>query len=154
MESFGDPHPMIVDRLENAMRFRPTHVMVITFGNDELYEKVYNTLRTFFGSKLNVLKSSPFFIEVLNPKASKGNALSFLMEHLGIEKPETVCFGDSLNDLSMFEAAGYNVAMGNAKSDLKKVANLIADTHNNYGVAKALVKLFKINSLTNERDIQ
>ena len=33
--------------------------------------------------------------------------------NIGLE--EVIAFGDSLNDQSMFEVAGYSVAMGNAR---------------------------------------
>lgn len=147
MESFGDPHPIILPKLEDALQYKPTHIMVITFGNIELYERVYNKLTQAFETQLNIIKSSPFFIEVLNPDASKGKGLSFLMDYYSIKKSEVVCFGDSLNDMSMFDIAGYSIAMGNSKGELKKAASLITDTNNNCGVAKALDHMFGINSL-------
>lgn len=44
------------------------------------------------------------------------------MEHLGISKDEIVVFGDGENDLSMFQAAKYSVAMGNAMETVKQAA--------------------------------
>ena len=41
---------------------------------------------------------------------SKGNAIKALCKRLQISL-EVIVFGDSLNDKSMFEVAGYSVAM-------------------------------------------
>ena len=47
-------------------------------------------------------------------------------------------FGDQNNDLSMIEWAGKGVAMGNAITDLKNVADYVTDTNENDGIAQAL----------------
>ena len=64
-----------------------------------------------------------------------------LIKYLGISKDNTMCFGDSLNDLSMFKVCNYRVAMKNASLDIKKVANYVTDEDNNHdGVAKFIEK--------------
>lgn len=50
-------------------------------------------------------------------------------------------FGDDYNDISMFEAAGYSVAMGNAANEVKQYADEITLTNNEEGVAVFLEKL-------------
>lgn len=77
-------------------------------------------------------------VEFTVPAASKGNALRFLAEHLGVAVEETMAFGDMDNDMSMIAAAGIGVAMGNAEPRLKEVADYITDTNNANGVAKAM----------------
>ena len=79
-------------------------------------------------------------IEFTVPAASKGEALRFLANHLGVAVADTMAFGDMDNDRSMIEAAGIGVAMGNAEQPLKELANYITDTNNNDGVAQALEK--------------
>ncbi len=72
---------------------------------------------------------------------SKGKAILELIKYLGISKDNTMCFGDSLNDLSMFKVCNYRVAMKNASLDIKKVANYVTDEDNNHdGVAKFIEK--------------
>lgn len=77
-------------------------------------------------------------IEFTVPAASKGEALRFLANHLGVAVADTMAFGDMDNDRSMIEAAGIGVAMGNAEPCLKDIADYITDTNNADGVAKAL----------------
>ena len=44
---------------------------------------------------------------------------------LGYEKRDVIAFGDSNNDLPMFQAAGFKVAMGNGSEDLKSQADYV-----------------------------
>ncbi|MGN0746817.1 MAG: Cof-type HAD-IIB family hydrolase [Aristaeellaceae bacterium] len=51
----------------------------------------------------------------INPRGvNKGSALTALAERLGIPMAQVMAIGDNDNDVSMLEAAGYGVAMGNA----------------------------------------
>ena len=77
-------------------------------------------------------------IEMNAKTATKGEALRFLCRHLGIDIRDTMAFGDSSNDLSMIQAAGLGVAMGNAASELLAAADYITDTNDQNGVATAL----------------
>ena len=80
-------------------------------------------------------------IEMNIQSATKGAALRFLCRHLGLRREEVMAFGDMGNDLSMIQAAGLGVAMGNAHPQLLAAADYVTDTNDNDGVAKALEKL-------------
>ena len=51
---------------------------------------------------------------------------------------EIACIGDSANDLPMFEAAAHGIAMGDHSSVLEPFSEMITDTVDNDGIAKAL----------------
>ena len=55
--------------------------------------------------------------------ATKANAIRWLADREGVGMGRVTVFGDALNDLSMFEAAGHAVAVGNAHPELKSVAD-------------------------------
>lgn len=78
------------------------------------------------------------YVEVFSKNAAKGRALRTLAQHLGITREETACIGDGENDLSMFEASGLNIAMGNAVEKLKNRADYVTASNNRNGVAKAV----------------
>lgn len=82
-----------------------------------------------------VTSSIPNNIELTHKHATKGAALTALAELLGIPKAETLAFGDDLNDVSMLEAAGVGVAMGNAWDAVKKAADAVTETCDRDGVA-------------------
>ena len=83
------------------------------------------------------------YVEVYSKDASKGRALAELARHLDIRKEEIACIGDGENDLSMFEAAGLRIAMGNAVEDLKKQADHVTDSNARDGAAKAVEWILK-----------
>lgn len=56
---------------------------------------------------------------------SKGNAIGWLCANLGIEKEDTIGFGDGDNDISMFESVGHGIAMMNASEKVKSMANVV-----------------------------
>jgi Cof subfamily protein (haloacid dehalogenase superfamily) len=94
-----------------------------------------------FWEKYTFVKSTPFFLEILDPRVSKGNAVKLLAEKLGIKQEEVICIGDGENDLSMIEYAGCGVAMANAESVVKEVAQFHTLSNNENGVAYAIEKL-------------
>lgn len=73
-----------------------------------------------------VLDMSEGWMEILNQNVSKGSAIRRLAEYLGWHLEHTVCFGDSENDLSMFEVCGEKVAVGNALETVRKKADYVS----------------------------
>jgi len=66
-----------------------------------------------------------------------------MTQHLGISLSSTVVFGDYLNDLDMFEVAGYAIAMENALPEVKSSANHVISSNVDQGVIFYLESLFK-----------
>lgn len=53
---------------------------------------------------------------------TKGTAISFLQEYLGVTPEETCTFGDNLNDIEMLREAGTSYAVSNARSEVLAAA--------------------------------
>lgn len=77
-------------------------------------------------------------IEVVDARASKGSALAWLCDELGIAREQSVAFGDSPNDLEMIRAAGDGVAVGNACGALLAEADHVTETNAESGFATYL----------------
>ena len=94
----------------------------------------------------NVAVSSAIYnnVEVNNVNAHKGEALRRLCEYTGTDPSEVMAIGDGSNDLSMLEAAGTAVAMGNAVAPVLAAANIVTDTNEADGVAKTIEQLLGI----------
>ncbi len=84
---------------------------------------------------LTLVSSGEHNFELEDPSASKGLALTRLMNHLGVAAEETAAIGDSYNDLSMLEIAGRGAAMGNADEAIKNACRETALTNDEDGVA-------------------
>ncbi|WP_188205299.1 sugar-phosphatase [Desemzia incerta] len=98
-----------------------------------------------FLDRYTVLRSEPFYLEILNPSASKGQALKSLIDILGLTPDEVMAIGDNENDLDMIQFAGMGVAMGNAVPIVKENATYITDTNANDGVATVIEKFALID---------
>lgn len=90
---------------------------------------------------LSVFSSADHNFELTNEAASKGNGLEKLSQLLNISLEETIAIGDNYNDVSMFKKAGYSVAMGNAKKDIKDICRFTTKTNDEHGVAYIIYKL-------------
>ncbi|GLT14507.1 sugar-phosphatase [Vibrio algivorus] len=90
--------------------------------------------------QFTIVRSSPFFLEFMNPTSDKGSGVQALAKHLGIQASEVMTLGDAGNDHHMLEYAGLGVAMGNATEATKKIADYVTETNENSGVALAIEK--------------
>jgi Cof subfamily protein (haloacid dehalogenase superfamily) len=88
---------------------------------------------------LQKLQYGPY-MEVLHLDVNKGNALSKLAAHFGIQQNKIIAIGDYYNDMSMIQYAGLGIAMGNAPDDIKQCANDTTRSNNEDGVHYALNK--------------
>lgn len=82
-------------------------------------------------------------IDAINKNVSKGTGVTKLLEILNIKKEESLCFGDYLNDLEMFDACGYKVAMENACKEIKEKADYITLSNNDNGISHFLDNFIK-----------
>lgn len=79
-------------------------------------------------------------IEINVKTANKGAGLKALCDYLGLELSETMALGDGGNDVTMLQAAGIGVAMGNAEDAVKVLADVTVGTNEQAGVAEAIRK--------------
>lgn len=79
------------------------------------------------------------WLTVQNSNATKGHALKKLSKLTSVPLKEITVFGDQLNDISMFKAAGTAVAVKNAVSELQKYADQIISSNTDDGVIKYLL---------------
>ncbi|MBZ0304286.1 MAG: HAD-IIB family hydrolase, partial [Anaerolineae bacterium] len=135
MLTYGDPVPHILPDLTLALDLPPTHLSALAYQQDALYDEAYRRFSTALDGQLNVTRSSPYYIEFLHPLASKGQALHRVCDDLGIERESVLAMGDSFNDLSMFDFAGFSVAMGNSPKGVRQHAQHIAPSSDEDGVA-------------------
>lgn len=77
-----------------------------------------------------------WFLEIMPLATSKARAVMRLKEHLGCDR--VVAFGDSYNDMDMFQIADEAYAVENAVEELKAVATGIIASNDDDGVAHFL----------------
>ena len=78
---------------------------------------------------------------------TKGTAVRWIARHEGVLIGDTVCIGDWINDVPMFEVAGRSFVMGHAPDEVKsKATDVLAETsEEGGGVARAVAEAFDIS---------
>ncbi len=82
------------------------------------------------------------WMDVHHKLANKGSAVETLKSKLGASN--IICFGDSDNDISMFEFADEAYAPSNAKPMIKEAATSIIGHHDEDGIAQFLRERFSL----------
>jgi len=88
-----------------------------------LQEKHFGHLNLYFAEDVSM--KGYFWLQAFHQQANKGNMVEKLVDRLNFSLNKTMVFGDYLNDLDMFQIAGYSVAMGNALPEVKESADQI-----------------------------
>jgi Cof subfamily protein (haloacid dehalogenase superfamily) len=113
---------------------RPTTKIVVV-GEPEALDGLQDELRARFDGRAFIAKSLPIFLELARPGVSKGSALDFVCERLGIDPAAVVAFGDGANDVELLEAAGLGVAVAGGDAALEEVAAWTVPSVDEDGVA-------------------
>ena len=79
----------------------------------------------------------PEFVDAIPAGTSKADAIARILERTGLKREEILAFGDGGNDVSMLRYAGIGVAMGNAETAVKEVADHVTAHVDDDGIRKA-----------------
>lgn len=91
--------------------------------------------RERWGTQLSIVRSEPIYLEFMAPGVTKGPALAFLANHLGVDQANVAAIGNERNDLEMIEWAGFGGVVANASPEVKARAPRVVPHHNEDGVA-------------------
>lgn len=109
-------------------------------GDPLLLDQWEEKVKKQFGKALNVIRTDPSFLELLNKQVDKGSALKQLAEDLDLKKEQVMAIGDERNDLTMFDYASIAVCMGNGHEEAKKAANYVTSSNDEDGIKQAIEK--------------
>ena len=79
-----------------------------------------------------------YFGNAVARSVSKAGALLEMIDYLDIDISRTLAIGDSFNDLGIFKVAGAKIAMGHSPDSLKELADWVAPSVDDEGVAVAI----------------
>lgn len=112
-------------------------------GKPELITKTKIELEPLFENRVALTISKPIFLEFINKDINKGVAVKSLAKKLGINLEDVAAIGDSFNDVSMLEVAGFPATVENANPEIKKIAKFISSSNNESGLAKFVEEMKK-----------
>ena len=101
--------------------------------NSELLGQIYQVLNNAFND-VTIQRSGNKYLEITSNKAYKSRGINYILKKENLNKQEVAAFGDGHNDITMLNAVGYPIAMGNAQPEVKKKAKYITKDNNENGV--------------------
>ena len=138
-ESYVATIPLVFCEAEN-MDPATQFLKVMMIDEPAILDKAISRIPAEVKEKYTVLKSAPYFLEILDKRVNKGTGVKSLADALGIKPEEIMALGDQENDIAMIEYAGMGVAMDNAIPSVKEVANFVTKSNLEDGVAWAIEK--------------
>ena len=125
--------------LENALTEDPIQVMFN--GPVGVMKGLADTLTQTPGCAVSLTEYADrdfSLVDVTSPEATKGRALAWRAQQLGVTPDEVMAVGDNLNDLGMLEFAGTPVVMANAVDALKERGWHMTGHQDEAGLAEAI----------------
>ena len=118
-------------------------IKVIGISND--LEKLKHATELLSGNdNISVTSSGANNVEIMDKKATKGEALKIVADIHDINLRNAIAIGDNLNDQAMLDIVEYSIAMKNGNKDLQKTSKFITEkTNSESGVADSVMKLLK-----------
>lgn len=107
-------------------------------------EAFRESLADWAENKMNLCFSCYEFLEFIPQGISKGDAVLFMSQYLGIPMENTIAVGDAENDISMIETAAVGAVMQNANDEIKKHGNYITEKNNNEGGVAEVIRKFML----------
>lgn len=118
-------------------------IKVIGISND--LEKLKHATELLSGNdNISVTSSGANNVEIMDKKATKGEALKIVADIHDINLKNAIAIGDNLNDQAMLDIVEYSIAMKNGNKELQKTSKFITEKINSEaGVADSVMKLLK-----------
>lgn len=141
------PH---VPREQSTVKFAPTvvenftavlgsAVKIVGISDDrDLVARVEKEVQGALGASASAARSQPYYLDVTHPNANKGAVVKTLSKTLSIPAGEIATIGDMPNDVMMFCNGGLSIAMGNASADVQSKADVVTNSCDDEGFAKAI----------------
>jgi hydroxymethylpyrimidine pyrophosphatase-like HAD family hydrolase len=145
-----DPNAPHVAREQWTVKFGPTVVKkfdgvlgrlvkIVGVSDDrDLVARCEKDAQGALGATASAARSQPYYLDVTHPDANKGTVVTTLSKRLSVPTGEIATMGDMPNDVLMFRNSGLSIAMGNASGDVQAKADLVTDSYDNEGFAKAI----------------
>ena len=97
--------------------------------------------RSAFPDLKTTLVIGDAWYDIMEPTVSKAHGVQIVLDHFGLTMDDVIAFGDSMNDYELLKTAGTAVAMGNAVSEIKAIADFVTDDIDKNGIANAIQAL-------------
>jgi len=106
--------------------------------NHEALAQAEAELKEHGSPSISATRSSPYYLDITDAKANKGEVVLTLSQMLHIPTGRIATIGDMTTDTLMFHQSGVSIAMGNATDDVKAQAKYATRSNEEDGFAYAM----------------
>lgn len=129
----------IVEDIGEALTEDPYKLIAIDLNSHQKLLDFQSEVLSAYQDALDSFFSNDAYLEIVPRGISKGFAVQWMCEFLGIPLENTVAAGDAQNDIAMLEAAHVGAVMRNAHPDISRHGNYVTKADNNHdGVAEII----------------
>ena len=132
--------------IDKFNEYESTYFFEVCFVPYDEVTKLVESLKDIEGiavTVVNAQRPNTNDIHITNKVATKEHAVYELEKIINIRKEDMIGVGDGHNDIDLFKAVNYKVAMGNAVQELKDAADEVIDSVKDDGLAKYFERLLK-----------
>lgn len=140
-DEYGEGPVKLVDNLL-AHDLTPAAKILVT-GDREQLAALRKAVTPQLEQRVLITTTTPDFLEFFDFAAGKGQALSVLRDALNVPREAIIAMGDGENDVSLLREAGLAVAMANGAGVTRAIADRIAPSNDEDGVAVMLETLLQ-----------
>ena len=123
--------------LSIAIDFAPCKCTLVN-DDEEMLDNLAGHWKRRLDGTVDVLRSEPFFLEVVPTGVDKAATLGVLLQMLEVNPEQVMAIGDGVCDVSMLQIAGLGIAMGQAPDSVKICADRTTASNDEDGVAMAV----------------
>ncbi|HZG61257.1 MAG TPA: Cof-type HAD-IIB family hydrolase [Anoxybacillus sp.] len=146
MRASMDNHPYIHESM-GSLKFTHPELDPFYYENRDIYQALLfckpeeEHLYIHEYSEFHFVRWHALSTDILPFGGSKAEGIKRMIERLGIKKEDVYAFGDGLNDIEMLSFVGTGVAMGNAREEVKEVADFVTKDVAEEGILYGLKQL-------------
>lgn len=135
----------VVPDIDKALKQDPYKLILVNYDDQEKLFRFQKEVLSKYDDVLNCFFSNNYFLEIVPLGISKGFAVHWMCEYLGIPLENSVAAGDAQNDIAMLEAAHVGAVMCNAFPGIAEHGNYVTRRDNNHdGVAEIIEEFILI----------
>jgi HAD superfamily hydrolase (TIGR01484 family) len=131
---------------KNYVPHNPLNIFVSELTDKQAKEVEHDLsdISTIAMHKVTSWTQTKWGFNITNAEVSKQHAVLEIAKILNISTEEMIGIGDGYNDFPLLMACGFKVAMGNAVTELKAIADYIAPSIDQDGVADVIKKFILV----------
>jgi Cof subfamily protein (haloacid dehalogenase superfamily) len=116
----------------------PGCIKTMFIADAEAQALVRPVIEERYGGDLYIAGTMGPFLELMNPRATKGEGLQAVLNILNLNSRDLIAFGDEENDLPTFKTVAFSAAPANARDTVKAAADMVIGSNADDGVAAFL----------------